>query len=89
MWPNKRNYIKKLLTYFDDEQKQYLSKLATLEYLIPEKGLKSELNGAIARLIITNRQVIINQLLIKAGNNQLTDTEKHQLQQLISQQKVK
>ena len=78
-----------LLTYFDDEQKQYLSKLATLEYLIPEKGLKSELNGAITRLIITNRQVIINQLLIKAGNNQLTDTEKHQLQQLISQQKVK
>lgn len=64
-----------------------ISKLAFWEHAIPEQGLKAEFNGAVCRLKQLNHEHIIEQLMLKAQHEGLSNAEKQRLQQLITEQK--
>ena len=68
---------------------QTLSQLAIKEVLVPKNGLKHEFMGIIAKLYeIETRQVIQN-LLQKANNGEITAEEKYKLQNLISNANIR
>jgi DNA primase len=60
-----------------------LAKLAQVQHMIPDEGIKSEFLGAIQLLRKLSHEQIINRLIAKANQTELTQEEKQQLDELI------
>lgn len=73
-----------LLEYWrDHENENVIKKLATLEQMIPEKGIEQEFKDALSRLKKWGRKQLIDELLSKASLTSLTLEEKNKLNELI------
>lgn len=68
----------------DKPEEKIFKKLATLEHMIPEKGIKNEFLGAIKRFKKMANEQVIENLLLKAAQQGLTHQEKCQLNEMIS-----
>jgi len=80
--------VGQLLTYYNEpEQQKTISQLAARELYISEEGLKEELLGVIQRLKEYNRKKLIEELIKKAKLNEISLSEKQQLQALLSNNK--
>lgn len=78
-----------LLEYWrEHKQLPQLAKLAAKEIMLPPEKLASELLGALECIHEISNEQLIQGLLIKAKNNSLSETEKQQLQQLISNKQL-
>lgn len=79
-----------LLEYWRDrEEEKIIAKLAQIEHMIPEAGIKNEFLGAIQRLRKMAGEKDIEMLLAKAAENNLDQDEKNHLRELIKKQKEK
>ena len=61
-----------------------LNRLAIYALQIPEGGEEIEFRGAIARLVEQRRETELDQLLSKARDAQISETEKRRLNQLLA-----
>jgi DNA primase len=68
----------------DRKEGELLAKLAQTEHMIPEIGIEKEFVGILDKLQKLNLEQTINQLLLKANQGNLTSSEKHELQELIT-----
>lgn len=67
----------------DKPEAKIIAKLAQLEHMIPEKGIKIEFLGAIERLRKLGTKQLIEQMLTKASQMGLTQEERQKLNELI------
>jgi DNA primase len=67
----------------DKPEAPLIAKLAQLEHMIPDTGIKNEFLGAIQRLAEFERKQIIETMLMKASQTGLTPEEKQQLHEMI------
>lgn len=67
----------------DKPEASVVAKLAQLEHMIPEKGIKNEFLGAIERMRVLGNKQIIEQMLAKASQTGLSPEEKEKLRELI------
>ncbi len=78
-----------LIEYWRDRpEKGQVMQLAGWEIGIPLVGLESEFLGVVDRLLQLNRELEVEQFLMKANQGVLTDAEKVQLQKLIAATKM-
>ncbi len=68
----------------DQPEEQLIVKLAQIEHMIPEKGIKNEFLGAIQRLKKIANEQVIERLLNQAAQQGLSQEEKLQLNELIN-----
>ncbi len=78
-----------LLEYWRDRpEKSQLMQLASWDIGIPLKDVENEFLGVISRLLQLNRELEVEQFLLKANQGILTDAEKIKLQELILATKI-
>lgn len=75
-----------LLEYWrDHEYGPHLQRLAQMSFDLPEQGIESEFTAGIAHLLKRHREASLERLLKKAEQTALTEAEKRELNQLLSQ----
>lgn len=65
-----------------------LNELAHWQHHVPSAGLGAELQGAVSRIAERNQAKLVQNLMQKAKSGELTEAERHQLQQLILANKM-
>lgn len=70
--------------YRGREDEALVKKLATVELLIPENGLKQEFSDALDKLIAQSRLTVLERLLAKEKQAGLADDEKELLRKILS-----
>ena len=71
----------------DQKEESFIARLAGQEHMIPDDGMENEFLGAIRQLKALNLDELINQLLAKATQDNLTEEEKINLTNAINQKK--
>lgn len=77
-----------LLEHFRGQKEgELVAKLAQLDTMVPETGIENEFLGALKQLETLALEESIRQLLAKASEGSLTDSEKQSLSTLIARKK--
>lgn len=78
-----------LIEYWRGQKEEaFVTKLARLEHMIPEEGIKNEFLGAMRQLTVLGLDEEINRLLAKAAQEGLSDEEKQVLSACIARKKA-